>query len=245
MGVRTYQQRLEPAWPIDGVRPYPNNTRQGDIGAIIDSMQSNGFFGAVLAQESTGYILAGNHTWQAAYKMGAKTIPVIFIDCDDDTARRIVLADNRTADLADYDHAALFGELQAIMADSGTLMGTGFNDETFEEMAALLNTPLFPRPAPSPANNTAPAAPEETPEDEQEQGQEHPDGKRRVSLSLMFEAHHEIMMRAAETALERMGHKHRENLVHKTATGDYNPVTVGLLAVCVAYLDQYGPLESE
>src|SRR5699024_3471718 len=93
--------------PIDAVRPHPRNPRQGDTGAIHESITTNGFYGAVIAQKSTGFILAGNHRHQAAVQAGAVEIPVTWVDVDDDHALRILLADNRTNDLATYDDAAL------------------------------------------------------------------------------------------------------------------------------------------
>jgi len=88
--------------PIDALKPHPRNPREGDIGAIHASINNNGFYGRVLAQKATGFILAGNHRWQAMTQAGAKEIPVEWIDVDDDHALRILLADNRTNDLASY-----------------------------------------------------------------------------------------------------------------------------------------------
>ena len=43
------------------LRPHPRNPRRGDVDAIEESIAENGFYGCVVAQRSTGYILAGNH----------------------------------------------------------------------------------------------------------------------------------------------------------------------------------------
>jgi hypothetical protein len=51
------------------------------------------------------YVLAGNHRLQAARAQSIARVPVIFVDVDDDAARRILLVDNRTNDLAEYDDA--------------------------------------------------------------------------------------------------------------------------------------------
>src|SRR4051812_3541184 len=100
--------------PVGDIRMHPRNARQGDIGAICLSIEHNGFFGACVVQESTRYILVGNHRYQAAVHSGASTIPVIFVDVDDERALKILLADNRTNDLASYNDPALADLLEGI-----------------------------------------------------------------------------------------------------------------------------------
>lgn len=120
--------------PLDSVRPHPRNPRQGDIGAIHESITANGFYGTIIAQRSTGYILAGNHRWQALRKTGVNTVPVTWVDVDDDHALRILLADNRTNDLATYDDTALSEILKDIMEDAGTLAGTGYDGDDLDDL---------------------------------------------------------------------------------------------------------------
>ena len=120
--------------PIDQIRPHPRNPRQGDVGAIQQSIEANGFYGACVVQRSTGHILAGNHRWKGARAAGEKTIPVTWVDCDDDRALRILLADNRTSDIASYDDNALAELLRSIQLDTGTLLGTGFDGEALDEL---------------------------------------------------------------------------------------------------------------
>lgn len=120
--------------PLDAVRPHPRNPRRGDIGSIHESIQANGFYGAVIAQKSTGFILAGNHRWQAARQAGAAEIPITWVDVDDDHALRILLADNRTNDLASYDDEALAEILKDLHAATGTLAGTGYDGDDLDQL---------------------------------------------------------------------------------------------------------------
>ena len=136
--MRVINQTTETV-PVDALRPHPRNPRQGDIGAIHTSIETNGFYGAVIAQKSTGYILAGNHRWQAAQAAGATDIPVTWIDVDDDHALRILLADNRTNDLASYDDTALTEILKDLMDDTGTLLGTGYDGDDLDQLLGDLN----------------------------------------------------------------------------------------------------------
>src|SRR5690606_1183211 len=123
---------------LDKLRPHPKNPRQGDVGAIHESIEHNGFYGVVVAQRSTGYILAGNHRYMAAEHAGATAIPVAWVDVDDDAALRILLADNRTNDLASYDDHALAELLQGLMTETGTLDGTGYDGDVLDELLAEL-----------------------------------------------------------------------------------------------------------
>jgi DNA modification methylase len=75
-------------------------------------------------------VLAGNHTLAAAKELGWAEIAVTFIDADPEHARRIVLADNRTNDLADYDSGAL-AELLSELED---FEGTGYAEEDLDEL---------------------------------------------------------------------------------------------------------------
>ena len=119
---------------LDKLKPHPRNPRQGDVGAIHESITENGFYGALVVQKSTGYILAGNHRWKAAKEAGLKRLPVLYVDVDDDRALRILLADNRTNDLAAYDEPALAAMLKGILAETDTLAGTGYDADALDAL---------------------------------------------------------------------------------------------------------------
>lgn len=119
---------------IDTVHPHPRNVRQGDIGAISQSLQAHGQYRPITYQKSTGRILAGNHTWKAAKALGWTQIVASAKVCDDDEAIRILIADNRTSDLADYDDAGL-AELLKELADTTTgLQGTLFDGDALDQL---------------------------------------------------------------------------------------------------------------
>jgi len=56
---------------LSRLKVHPQNANQGDFGAIQESVQENGFFGALTVQRSTGRILAGNHRYEVAKKKRA------------------------------------------------------------------------------------------------------------------------------------------------------------------------------
>ena len=110
---------------VDSVHPHPDNPRVGNVDAITASILANGFYGTVIVREGTDDILAGTHRWKAAQQAGLSKIPVTYVDVDEATARRILLADNRTSDLGGYDDDALASLLGSVATD---LVGTGYTD---------------------------------------------------------------------------------------------------------------------
>jgi ParB-like chromosome segregation protein Spo0J len=117
--------------PINDLTPYPGNARQGDVGAIAESLTTNGQFRPIVVNRSTSEILVGNHTWQAARLLGWSEIAVTFVDVEPDEARRIVLVDNRTTDLATYDPDSLLDLLKSVATD---LTGTGFTGDDLDDL---------------------------------------------------------------------------------------------------------------
>jgi len=113
---------------------HPKNVRQGDVGAIVESLNLHGQYRPIVAQKSTGYILAGNHTWKAAQALGWKEISVTYIDVDDDQAARILLVDNRANDLATYDDGALASLLQELASSDLEFEGTGFDGDDLDDL---------------------------------------------------------------------------------------------------------------
>ncbi|MFC0041022.1 ParB/RepB/Spo0J family partition protein [Actinomadura rayongensis] len=146
--------------PIDQVQPHPDNPRRGDTDAIADSVEANGWYGAVVAQRSTGHILVGTHRWLALQSKRANEIPVIWLDVSDDRAKRVMLADNRTADRAVYDDAGLLSLLEDLAASPNVLAGTGYGLDELEDLRAELD--VIPTVTP-PSTDAAYA---ETPEEE-------------------------------------------------------------------------------
>jgi DNA modification methylase len=103
------------------------------LGAILESINENGFYGSIVAQRSTGFILAGNHRYQAALQAGASEVPVTWVDVDDARALRILLADNRTTRLG-HDNEQALAELLKELADDGGLAGTGYDGDDLDEL---------------------------------------------------------------------------------------------------------------
>lgn len=120
---------------VSALKPHPANPRRGDVDVILKSLTAHGQYRPIVAQRSTGHILAGNHTWQAARRLKWSKIAVTWLDVDDHTAEKILLADNRTSDLASYDDAALLD----LLTNLPDLEGTGFDRYDIDRLSGLFD----------------------------------------------------------------------------------------------------------
>lgn len=124
---------------ISDLSTYHKNPRRGDVDAIAESLKARGQYRPIVVNIGTHAshdyeILAGNHTYLAAKKLGWKTIQATTVDVDDDQAAQIVLADNRLADLGGYDDETL----SALLSDVSSLDGLGWSQDDVYELAAAL-----------------------------------------------------------------------------------------------------------
>lgn len=129
---------LQHAIEIDELTTHPRNPRRGDVTAIAESLERFGQVRPIVVQASTGHIIAGNHTWKAAKSLGWDKIAAIFARVEEDEALAYVLADNRTADLGDYDLEVLAPLLEMMMA-TGKLAGTGYSPDDVEDLMSALD----------------------------------------------------------------------------------------------------------
>lgn len=121
------------------VHPHPENANNGDIDAIVESITINGCYRPVYASRATGNIIAGNNLYAALMSMGATSIPVMWVDIDQDTERRVLLADNKIARRAVIDEA-LEADLLSTIKDTGTgFLGTGYDDRDYDLLLATLD----------------------------------------------------------------------------------------------------------
>jgi site-specific DNA-methyltransferase (adenine-specific) len=120
--------------PIASLLPYPGNPRRGNLDAIKQSLEVNGLYRPIVANRRTNQILAGNHTLRAAKELGWEEIAVSWVEVDEERAARIVLADNRTNDLAGYDNEALAD----LLIELPSLEGTGYDRDDLDTLLSDL-----------------------------------------------------------------------------------------------------------
>ncbi len=146
------------AVPIKSVKPHPENPRRGDVAGIASSLARFGQVRPILGQKSTGYIVAGNHTLQAALQLGWRKIAVALVEMSDEDARAYMIADNRWSDVAQNDDAALLAILRDL-GEAGQLDGTGYSPDDLDDLLALLESQTLP---PESTAATHSETPEET-----------------------------------------------------------------------------------
>ena len=134
---------------ISKLKRYPKNPRIGNIDIIAESLREHGQYRPLIVQRTTGYVLAGNHTLQAAQRLKWKQVAVNYIDVDDEQAARIVLVDNRSQDLATYNATVLADILKGLPTPAGTgydgeavaAILDGIKEQNEETLQGVLNPP--------------------------------------------------------------------------------------------------------
>lgn len=97
----------------DELIPYENNPRKNDsaVEKVAESIKEFGFKVPIIV-DSENVIVAGHTRLKAAELLGLETVPVIMADdLTEDQARAFRLADNKTAELAEWDFSKLEEEL--------------------------------------------------------------------------------------------------------------------------------------
>ena len=100
---------------LDTLKKHPRNPRQGDIGALMQSLSDDdrGQYRPLTVQRETprgakrNVILTGNHTYEAMLQLGWDDALVVELVISDAAGLRLMLDDNRASDLAGYDTAEL------------------------------------------------------------------------------------------------------------------------------------------
>lgn len=131
---------------VGKLHTYHRNPRRGDPDLIGKSLVVNGQYRPIVVNRGTHTgrpceVLAGNHTLIAARDRSWSHVSVCWVDVDDDQAARIVAADNRTADAADYDNDVLVELLTGLDG----LDGSGYSDG---DLARLVDSLVADRQPP-------------------------------------------------------------------------------------------------
>lgn len=121
--------------PIDMVRDDPANPRiTKDLEALVKGVRRFGFRQPAIANKNNAVLEAGHQRKATLKKMGAKHIPVIWVDDDNITATAFNISDNRTAEVvAGWDEDAL-SRLYATLEQEDALEGVGFTDESLNAL---------------------------------------------------------------------------------------------------------------
>ena len=126
--------------PIDSVFQDPANARRHPDRNLDTIKASLARFGqqTPIVVDAKGIIRKGNGTHQAAKALGWETIGIVRTSLKGAEATSYAIADNRTAELAEWDGTALAETLKALQSeeDEGIFEAAGFTEE---ELDAVLS----------------------------------------------------------------------------------------------------------
>lgn len=115
---------------ISTLKELPGNPRKGDVDAVARSYETFGQRKPIVAKRD-GTVIAGNHQFKAAQKLGWDEIAVVWVDDDDQTALAFALADNRVGDLGTYDDALLIEMIEQVQ-DEALRLSAGWGEQDLE-----------------------------------------------------------------------------------------------------------------
>ena len=118
---------------VEELTPYENNPRKNDgaVDAVAASIREFGFKVPIIIDKE-GMIVAGHTRLKAAKKLGLQKVPCIIADdLSPEQIQAFRLADNKTAELADWDFDMLSVELSDL--DDIDMSEFGFDMSAFEE----------------------------------------------------------------------------------------------------------------
>jgi site-specific DNA-methyltransferase (adenine-specific) len=117
------------------LKEYENNPRKNKkaVAAVAESIKTFGFKNPIIIDKD-GVIIAGHTRKAAAQQLGLDTVPCIIADdLTPEQAAAFRLADNKTAELAEWDFDKLNEEIKALADFPVNMADFGFDLSEFEE----------------------------------------------------------------------------------------------------------------
>lgn len=135
---------------IDRLRPYEGNPRKNDqaVDAVAASIREFGFR-VPLVITADGEIIAGHTRYKAAQKLGIRELPcVVADDLSEEQIKAFRLADNKTAELSDWNEELLAKELAEITNIDMSLFGFEAENELADDLeddmySSKVNVPQY------------------------------------------------------------------------------------------------------
>ncbi|WP_068505379.1 DNA modification methylase [Paenibacillus kribbensis] len=121
--------------------PYIKNARNNEkaVDYVATSIQSYGFKNPILI-DSNNEIIAGHTRLLAAKKLGLKQVPTILVDdLTPEQVKAFRIADNKTAEYADWNFELLAQELEELKLADYDLSLTGFDMSECEKLLDILH----------------------------------------------------------------------------------------------------------
>jgi len=124
------------SWNIADVKPYESNPRQNDqaVDAVARSIEEFGFRQPIVVDED-GVIIVGHTRYKAALKLGLEKVPVhVAKGLTPAQVKAYRLADNKTAEIAEWNYDLLPIELSQLKELDYDLGLIGFDEDALAEM---------------------------------------------------------------------------------------------------------------
>jgi DNA modification methylase len=124
--------------PLADIKPYENNPRLNEdaVDAVAASLREFGFRQPIVV-DTDGVIVCGHTRWKAAQKLGLAKVPVhVAKDLTPAQIKAYRIADNKSAELAEWNYDLLPIELDQLRGMDFDLSLLGFDED---ELAKLLN----------------------------------------------------------------------------------------------------------
>lgn len=124
--------------PVDKLKPYPRNNKthpEPQIDLLMKAIKAQGWRAPITVSNQTGYIVRGHARLEAAKRLGLKSVPVDYQNYASTAAERADrIADNKLAELAEWDLPALKEELLELDTGALDMDITGFDAGALETL---------------------------------------------------------------------------------------------------------------
>ena len=130
---------------VNSISQDPANLRkhgERNIDAIVASLRKFGQQHPIVI-DSKGIILSGNGRYMAAVKLGWHEIDVVESDLTGSSATAYAIADNRTAELAEWDTTALAETLRALQSEEFDTDAAGYSESEIDALVEGLGSELL------------------------------------------------------------------------------------------------------
>ena len=120
------------------LKPWEDNPRANEeaVNAVSRSISTFGFNVPILCDQNQ-VIIAGHTRWKAAKQLALPTVPVIVLKMSDKERRAFSVADNKTAEIADWDLPKLKTVLAELDHAGINLDELGFSEEELRRYIAI------------------------------------------------------------------------------------------------------------
>lgn len=129
----------------DSLKPHPRNPNthpEDQIKLLANIIAKTGWRSPIVVSKRSGFMTKGHGRLMAAQMLGLKTVPVDFQDYPDEAAELAdMVADNRIAELAEFDRATLKDILQDLDTGAFDMLTTGFDLPAIEALMTEFHVP--------------------------------------------------------------------------------------------------------